>query len=70
MTENVKVAVVGSELKERMFGAIPLIDYLLNKIFVIVQLKSEWSLVGLPTGVTLNAQPHGSHSRLQSSSLL
>ena len=47
MTENVEVAVVGTELEERMPGAMPLIDHFLNHVFVIVQLKAEWSLVGL-----------------------
>ena len=61
MTENVEVAVVGTELEERMFWAVPLIDNLLHEIFVIVQLKAKWSLVGFATGVTLNVQPHGQH---------
>jgi hypothetical protein len=27
MTENIEVAVIGPELEERMFGAVPPIDY-------------------------------------------
>ena len=61
MTENVEVAVVGPELEELMFRAVPLIDPLLHEVFVIVQLKTKWSLVALPTGVTLNVQPHGQY---------
>ena len=43
MTDDVKVAVIGTELKERMFGAVPLIDDLLHEILVIVQLKAKRS---------------------------
>jgi len=58
MTQNVKVAVVGTELEEFMFGAVPLIDDFLHEILVIVQLKAERSLIGLATGVALNVQVH------------
>jgi hypothetical protein len=40
MTENVEVAVIGPKLEELMLRAVPLIDYFLNEIFVIVQLKA------------------------------
>jgi len=59
MAENVKIAVVGPELEELMFRAVPLIDHFLHHIFVLVQLKAKRSLVGLVTGVTLDVQPHG-----------
>jgi hypothetical protein len=54
VTENVEIAVVGPELEELVIRAVPLIDDFLDHIFVIVQLKTKWSLVGLATGVTLN----------------
>ena len=41
MTQNIEVAVVGSEFEELMFGAVPLIDYFLHEIFVVVQLKAK-----------------------------
>jgi hypothetical protein len=59
MSENVKVAVIGPKLEQLMFWAVPLIEHFLHKIFVIVQLKAKWSLVGLATGVTLNVQLYG-----------
>jgi hypothetical protein len=58
MTENIQVAVIGPELEELMFGAVPLIDDFLHEILALVQLKAKRSLVGLTTGVTLNVQPH------------
>ena len=58
MTENVEVAVIGHELEELMFRAVPLIDHFLHKIFVIVQSKAERSLVSFASGVTLNVQSH------------
>ena len=59
MTENVKVTVIGSELEEFVFRAIPLIDHLLHKIFALVQSKPKWSLVAFATCVTLDEQLHG-----------
>jgi hypothetical protein len=38
-------------------------NYFLYEIFVIVQLKAKWPLVGLATRVTLNVQAHGPRSR-------
>lgn len=58
MTQNIEVAIVGSEFEELMFRAVPLIDHFLHEIFVIVQLKAKWSFVGFATGVTLNVQGH------------
>ena len=57
MTENVDIAVIGPELEEHVFRAVPLIDYFFCKIFVRVQLEAMRCLVGLATGVTLNVKP-------------
>jgi hypothetical protein len=59
MTENIQVAVICPQLEELVFRAVPLIGNLLHEIFVIVQFKTERSLIGLATRVTLNVQPHG-----------
>ena len=47
MTENVEVAVVGPELEEGVFGAVPLIDYFLYPVFVPVDTKNDRPLLGL-----------------------
>jgi hypothetical protein len=59
MANDVEVAIVGPDFEEGMIGAVPSIDHLLDLVFVIVQLKAKWSLVGLATGITLNVEPHG-----------
>lgn len=59
MANDVEIAIVGTDFEEGMIGAVPSIDHVLDHIFVIVQLKAKWSLVGLATGITLNVQPHG-----------
>jgi len=40
MMQDVKVAVIGTELKEHVFEAVPLINYFLHEIFVIAQVKA------------------------------
>ena len=52
------VAVIGPELEEFVFRAMPLIDHFLHKIFVLVQSKPKWSLVALATCVTPDEQLH------------
>ena len=59
MTKNGQVAVVGSDLEDCVFWAVPLIDDFLDKILVVVQLKAKRPLVSRATGVTLDVQPHG-----------
>lgn len=58
MTQDVKIAIVGTKLEELMFRAVPLIDHFLHKIFTVVHLKAEGSLITFATGVTMNLQPH------------
>jgi hypothetical protein len=58
MTENVEVAVVGTNLEEDVLWAVPLVDYFLYKIFVMIQSEANWSFVPLPARVTLNMHLH------------
>jgi hypothetical protein len=58
MTDNVDVAVVGTELEEDVFRTVPLVDYFLYKIFAIPQLKANRPFVALPARVAVNAQLH------------
>lgn len=58
MTENVEVAVVGTNLEEDVLWTIPLIDYFLHKILAMIKLKANWPFVPLAARVALNPQPH------------
>lgn len=58
MTENVEVAVVGTNLEEDVLWTVPLVDYFLHKIFAMIQSKANWPFVPLPARVALNMQLH------------
>jgi hypothetical protein len=58
MTQNINAAILGPDLEELVFGAVPLIEHLLHEILVIIQLKTDRSFICFATGVTLNVQHH------------
>ena len=58
MTENVEVAVVGTNLEEDVLWTVPLIDYFLHKIFAMIQSKANRPFVPLAARVALNMQLH------------
>jgi hypothetical protein len=58
MPEDVEVLIIRPELKKDVFRAVPLVEYFLNKIFVLIQLKANWPFVCLNACITLNVQPH------------
>jgi beta-phosphoglucomutase-like phosphatase (HAD superfamily) len=58
MTENVEVAVIGSQFEEDVFRAVPLVEYFLDKIFAPTHLKANWPFVCLAACITLNVDPH------------
>jgi hypothetical protein len=58
MTDNVDVAVVGTELEEDVFWTVPLVDDFLYEVIAIAELKANWPLVALPARVAVNTQLH------------
>jgi hypothetical protein len=58
MTENVEVAVVGTNLEEDVLWTVPLVDYFLYQTFAMIQLEANWSFVPLPARVALNMNLH------------
>ncbi len=58
MTEDVEVAVVGTNLEGDVLWTVPLVDYFLHKIFAMIQSKANWPFVTLSARVALNLQLH------------
>jgi hypothetical protein len=58
MTENVDIAVVGTEFEEDVFWTVPLVDYFLYDIFAITQSKANWPFLALAPRVAVNVQLH------------
>src|SRR5215472_13739144 len=58
MTENVEIAVVGTNLEEDVLWTVPLVDYFLHKIFAMIQPEANGSFVPLPARVALNMHLH------------
>jgi len=58
MPENIKIAVIRSQLEEDVFGSVPLIEHFLDKIFAFTQLKANRPFVCFTARITLNAQLH------------
>jgi hypothetical protein len=58
LTEDVEVAVIGSDLEESVVGPVPLVKNLLNYPQLVSQVKPYWSLVRLASGIAFHAQLH------------
>jgi hypothetical protein len=56
--QNIKVAVVRSDLVEGLLGAVPLIENFLDHISMVAKLKLHRPLVRLPAGIALYLEDH------------
>jgi hypothetical protein len=56
--KNIEIAVVCANPIKGVVGAVPLVQHLLNQVFVPVQSKPDRSFVRLPTGIAIHLQFH------------
>ena len=58
VTQYIHIAIVGTNFKEGIVWAVPLIEHLLDQIVTLAELKPHRPLVRLPTGITLYSEDH------------
>ena len=58
MLQNVLVAIVRADPEEGFIWAAPLIENFLDHVFTLPKLKSNWPLIGFPTGIAYDLQGH------------
>lgn len=56
--QNVEIAVICANLVKGMVWAVPLVQHLLDQVFVPVKAKTDRPFVRLPTGVTIYLELH------------
>jgi hypothetical protein len=58
MPKDIEVIVICPELEEDVLGAVPLVEYFLDKILTSAELKANRSFVCLAACITLDAKLH------------
>ena len=58
VTQDIQVAIVGTDSKEGVVRAVPLVEHFLNHIVSLAELKPHRPLVRLPAGIALYAEDH------------
>jgi hypothetical protein len=57
VSKDIEVAVVGAHFVKMVIRSVPLIENVRDNVLVILELKTNRPLVGLPPGVTLDVYP-------------
>ena len=60
--QDVEIAVIGMDFEKGVLRPVPLVQYLVDHIFVAVHTKAYWPFVRRPPGVAIHFQFHLLHS--------